>query len=83
MGSGRAYVPLDPSYPIERLRFMVADLASGSLCASWPPSAELERTVPWFDGAVLTIAGTQRTLSEPRPILLPKSSAPSPLLWRL
>ncbi|MFD7410364.1 AMP-binding protein, partial [Kitasatospora purpeofusca] len=29
LGSGAAYVPLDPSYPAERLRFMAADAGLG------------------------------------------------------
>src|SRR5690606_7623201 len=37
--SGRPYVPLDPSYPVDRLRYMIEDAAPGILIATeatWP-----------------------------------------------
>jgi natural product biosynthesis luciferase-like monooxygenase protein len=46
---GAAYVPLDPTYPAERLNFMVDDAGIAALVASGSAAVELTRTAPVLD----------------------------------
>lgn len=47
--AGGIYLPLDPAYPVERLRFMLADSGATALVVDGPP----DDVVDAFDGAVV------------------------------
>src|SRR6185369_397643 len=49
--TGAAYVPLDPSYPEERLRFMLEDARVQVLLTQ----DALREQLPWYQGNVLCI----------------------------
>ncbi|HEY0737073.1 MAG TPA: condensation domain-containing protein, partial [Herpetosiphonaceae bacterium] len=51
--AGCAYVPLDPSYPSERLQFMVADAQVNLLLTHQATPADA--VTPWFAGAVVDL----------------------------
>jgi amino acid adenylation domain-containing protein len=44
--AGGAYLPLDPRYPVERLRFMLDDAAAAVVLTAGPPPAGLTRPGP-------------------------------------
>ena len=49
--AGGVYLPLDPTYPDERLRFMLEDSGARLVLAS----SELAGRLPWFAGPVLAL----------------------------
>ncbi len=69
MKAGAAYQPLDPSYPTERLRFMIKDADAKLLIAD----EHLLELLPDYDGEILL---TKNILSLPKTV--PVSETPSP-----
>ena len=67
--AGCAYQPLDPSYPAERLNFMVKDAAASLLIAD----PGLEKLVTEYDGPII---GTDKIYSLPEG--KPEAPAPKP-----
>ena len=61
--AGCAYQPLDPSYPTERLNFMMKDASAKLLIAD----AELRQLVNEYDGEVLLTSDISRLPSSPAP----------------
>jgi amino acid adenylation domain-containing protein len=49
--SGASYVPLDPDYPAERLRYMLEDTGAPMLITTGP----LQSTLPSFEGRVVLV----------------------------
>lgn len=73
--AGGAFVPLDPTFPEERLRFMLEDTGARCLVTE---SARLE-DLPEFDGALVlmdSLGATPRTASEPG-----QAAGPDDLAW--
>jgi amino acid adenylation domain-containing protein len=60
--SGAAYLPLDPAYPAERLRFLLADTGAALVVAerslAWPEGFTAEIPELYIDEATLAILGT-------------------------
>ena len=69
--AGCAYQPLDPSYPEERLNFMIADAAAGLLIAD----AQYRPLITSYDGPVLDTADIASLPDGP----LPEGPAPENL----
>jgi amino acid adenylation domain-containing protein/non-ribosomal peptide synthase protein (TIGR01720 family) len=63
--AGAAYLPLDPSYPRDRLAFMIED-ARVSVVIADAPSAEGLAAVPGVDLLVLDAAGAEPATRPPR-----------------
>ncbi|MCQ2121486.1 MAG: amino acid adenylation domain-containing protein [Fibrobacter sp.] len=68
--SGAAYQPLDPSYPAERLEYMIADANAKLVIAD---EALLDR-IPGYKGPVVTLAELEKLPDAP----LPATSTPTP-----
>src|SRR6185295_14818478 len=60
LAAGGAYLPLDPSYPAERLAFMLAEGATALLLAT--PELEEQLPVTARDGRVVLLAADGRPL---------------------
>ena len=69
--AGCAYQPLDPSYPQERLNFMISDASAKLLIAD----AEYRHLITEYDGSVLDTAGIGELPEGP----LPEGPAPESL----
>ncbi|UCG72523.1 MAG: amino acid adenylation domain-containing protein, partial [Chromatiales bacterium] len=73
--SGAAYLPLDPAYPRERLRFMLADSGAALLVTDTPDE------FPYFPGTVLTLDSRARVVdvkpgeTSPQPVAAPEALA--------
>lgn len=74
--SGAAYLPLDPSYPTERLEFMLED-AGVNLVVSDPDLADL---LPGYGGAFLLTDAVEAMQALPVPSRLPEPPRPEDLL---
>ena len=67
--SGAAYQPLDPSYPVERLEFMIKDARAACVIAD----RSLMDRIPNYDGPVLytdeipALPAAERALENPKP----------------
>jgi amino acid adenylation domain-containing protein len=68
--AGGAYIPLDPGYPSERLRFMADDAA---LCCLVTTSG-LEKLLPSYQGRRVVLDGADRDLIALRPVNRPTST---------
>ncbi|MGI5163169.1 non-ribosomal peptide synthase/polyketide synthase [Spirillospora sp. CA-253888] len=60
--AGAAYVPIDPSYPAERVRFMAAD--SGAACVLTSPDLA-DGAAGWSDVPVLAVSGNDPDSNDP------------------
>ncbi|HEV7509115.1 MAG TPA: amino acid adenylation domain-containing protein [Thermoanaerobaculia bacterium] len=87
--SGAAYLPLDPAYPAERLRFLLADTGAALVVAerslAWPEGFTAEIPELYIDEATLGILGTLGTASAPAsarvPALVPGTAAEENLAY--
>jgi amino acid adenylation domain-containing protein len=70
--SGAAYVPLDPTYPSERLEFMLKDSGAGMILMD----PGLENLCPNFAGAILSTDEIREMKNEPHIEKLPPSPVP-------
>jgi amino acid adenylation domain-containing protein len=68
--AGGAYLPLDPAWPAERLRWMLADSGAGTVIARGSADAFagtatvlLDRAVPRYSDAPLRLEGSTRSLA--------------------
>jgi amino acid adenylation domain-containing protein/thioester reductase-like protein len=78
--AGAAYVPLDPSYPDERLRYMAADadirlqLTKESLAESFSEPIALDRPVPIGDLDLAYVIYTSGSTGRPKGVMAPHRS---------
>ncbi len=81
LAAGAAYVPLDPSYPAERLRFMLADSGVGVVVTSVEAGAWLQ-TMPAIsaDIRVVFVGEKEKKVGPPRgaPLLTSPLTQPPP-----
>lgn len=73
--SGAAYVPLDPSYPAERLAFMLTDTAASLVVGA----DQVRAALPNFSGTIVSPAGRDVTAGAEQPPRI--SFAPSDLAY--
>jgi amino acid adenylation domain-containing protein len=74
--AGGVYLPLDPSYPAERLEFMIAD-AGAMLVLDSLPEMESETELPRYSDAnrLAYIIYTSGTTGRPKGVAVPQSAA--------
>jgi amino acid adenylation domain-containing protein len=81
--SGAAYLPLDPAYPAERLRFLLADTGAALVVAerslAWPEGFTAEIPELYIDEATLGV--TLGTAAAPVSALVPDAAAEENLAY--
>ena len=75
--AGAAYVPLDPDYPAERIRYILEDAAADVLVTA----EALAEKCPEFDGELLLVDADHAAIAGRSPLRLPHSAVGVPLLF--
>jgi amino acid adenylation domain-containing protein len=68
--AGAAYVPVDPAYPLDRIRFLLSNSGARAMVTT----ADLARSMPQFDRVVLRMDADRRVIDAESAAPLPNTS---------